>query len=62
MKKSINIKGVPHTSITLHSKISGGNGSELIRQNSLNTTLHSRKSSFTMNENSLRVITIGTEC
>lgn len=56
LKKSIQIKGVPHTSITLNPRTS------LLRQNSMNTTLHSRKSSLTQNDNSLRVVTIGTEC
>jgi hypothetical protein len=62
LKKSINIKGVPHTSITLNPRASLTRSGGLNRLNSANTTFHSRKSSMGQNENSLRVVTIGTEC
>lgn len=62
LKKSVNIKGVPHTSITLNQRASLIHSGGLNRLNSANTTFHSRKSSLAQNENSMRVVTIGTEC
>jgi hypothetical protein len=49
LKKSIQIKGVPHTSITLNPRTSLMRSAGLNRQNSMNTTLHSRKSSLAHN-------------
>jgi hypothetical protein len=49
LKKSIQIKGVPHTSITLNPRTSLLRIGELNRQYSMNTTLHSRKNSLTHN-------------